>query len=154
MANRRFHVVLIKPSHYHDDGYVIRWWRGLVPSNTLAVLHGVALDCAQRQALGPDVDIEIDVIDETNTRVDILKLVARFREANSGGFVGLVGVQSNQYPRALDIAQPFRDAGIPVIMGGFHVSGCIAMLDGTAIDLDLARKLGISIFAGEVEGSA
>ena len=151
MANRRFHVVLIKPSHYHDDGYVIRWWRGLVPSNTLAVLHGVALDCAQRQALGPDVDIEIDVIDETNTRVDILKLVARFREANSGGFVGLVGVQSNQYPRALDIAQPFRDAGIPVIMGGFHVSGCIAMLDGTAIDLDLARKLGISIFAGEVE---
>ncbi|MGC1355570.1 MAG: radical SAM protein [Xanthobacteraceae bacterium] len=151
MANRRFHVVLIKPSHYHDDGYVIRWWRGLVPSNTLAVLHGVALDCAQRQALGPDVDIEIDVIDETNTRVDILKLVARFREANSSGFVGLVGVQSNQYPRALDIAQPFRDAGIPVIMGGFHVSGCIAMLDGTAIDLDLARKLGISIFAGEVE---
>ena len=151
MANRRFHVVLIKPSHYHDDGYVIRWWRGLVPSNTLAVLHGVALDCAQRRALGPDVDIEIDVIDETNTRVDILKLVARFREANSGGFVGLVGVQSNQYPRALDIAQPFRDAGIPVIMGGFHVSGCIAMLDGTAIDLDLARKLGISIFAGEVE---
>ena len=151
MANRQFHVVLIKPSHYHDDGYVIRWWRGLVPSNTLAVLHGVALDCAQRQALGPDVDIEIDVIDETNTRVDILKLVARFREANSSGFVGLVGVQSNQYPRALDIAQPFRDAGIPVIMGGFHVSGCIAMLDGTAIDLDLARKLGISIFAGEVE---
>jgi radical SAM superfamily enzyme YgiQ (UPF0313 family) len=151
MANRRFHVVLIKPSHYHDDGYVIRWWRGLVPSNTLAVLHGVALDCAQRQALGPDVDIEIDVIDETNTRVDILKLVARFREANSSGFVGLVGVQSNQYPRALDIAQPFREAGIPVIIGGFHVSGCIAMLDGTAIDLDLARKLGISIFAGEVE---
>ena len=151
MANRQFHVVLIKPSHYHDDGYVIRWWRGLVPSNTLAVLHGVALDCAQRRALGPDVDIEIDVIDETNTRVDILKLVARFREANSSGFVGLVGVQSNQYPRALDIAQPFRDAGIPVIMGGFHVSGCIAMLDGTAIDLDLARKLGISIFAGEVE---
>ena len=119
--------------------------------NTLAVLHGVALDCAQRRVLGPDVDIEIDVIDETNTRVDILKLVARFREANSSGFVGLVGVQSNQYPRALDIAQPFRKAGIPVIMGGFHVSGCIAMLDGTAIDLDLARKLGISIFAGEVE---
>ena len=70
MANRRFHIVLIKPSHYHDDGYVIRWWRGLVPSNTLAVLHGVALDCAQRRALGADVDIEIDAIDETNTRVE------------------------------------------------------------------------------------
>ena len=152
MANRRFHIVLIKPSHYHDDGYVIRWWRGLLPSNTLAALHGVALDCAQRKVLGADVDIEIDAIDETNTRVKIPELIGRLRKAGSFGFVGLVGVQSNQYPRALDIARPFREAGIPVVIGGFHVSGCISMLDGKAIDLDLARELGVSIFAGEVEG--
>ncbi len=66
--------------------------------------------------------------------------------------LGLVGVQSNQYPRALDIARPFRAAGIQVAMGGFHVSGCLAMLDGKAIDLDSARDLGISLFAGEAEG--
>ena len=42
--------------------------------------------------------------------------------------IGLIGVQSNQYPRALDIARPFRKAGIPVAMGGFHVSGCLSML--------------------------
>ena len=66
--------------------------------------------------------------------------------------LGLVGVQSNQYPRALDIARPFRAAGIQVAMGGFHVSGCLAMLDGTAIDLDSARDMGISLFAGEAEG--
>ncbi len=149
---RRFRVVLIKPSHYHDDGYVIRWWRGLVPSNSLAALHGVALDCAKRAVLGPDVDIDIDVIDETNTRVDIAKLLRRFRKANGFGLVGLIGVQTNQYPRALDIARPFRAAGIPVVLGGFHVSGCIAMLDGKAIDLDCARALGVSIFAGEAEG--
>ena len=29
---RRFQLVLIKPSHYDDDGYVIRWWRGMIPS--------------------------------------------------------------------------------------------------------------------------
>jgi radical SAM superfamily enzyme YgiQ (UPF0313 family) len=149
---RRFCVVLIKPSHYHDDGYVIRWWRGLVPSNSLAALHGVALDCAQRRVLGADVDIEIDVIDETNTRVNIPKLLRRFRKAKGFGLVGLIGVQTNQYPRALDIARPFRDAGIAVAIGGFHVSGCIAMLDGTAVDLDHARELGVSIFAGEAEG--
>src|ERR1700704_4254170 len=92
MASRRFHIVLIKPSHYHDDGYVIRWWRGLVPSNSLAALHGVALDCAQRRVLGPEVDIDIVVFDETNTRVDIPKLLRRFRKANGFGIVGLVGV--------------------------------------------------------------
>jgi hypothetical protein len=27
--------------------------------------------------------------------------------------VALIGVQSNQYPRALDIARPFRQVGIP-----------------------------------------
>jgi hypothetical protein len=30
--------------------------------------------------------------------------------------VGLVGVQSNQFPRALDIARPLRAAGIPAQM--------------------------------------
>jgi radical SAM superfamily enzyme YgiQ (UPF0313 family) len=152
VTKRQFHVVLIKPSHYHDDGYVIRWWRGLVPSNSLAALHGIALDCAARHVLGPDVEIKIDVIDETNTRVDVPKLIRRFRNSDGYGMVGLVGVQTNQYPRALDIARPFRQADIPVVIGGFHVSGCIAMLDGTAVDLDCARQLGVSLFAGEAEG--
>ena len=66
--------------------------------------------------------------------------------------VALVGVQSNQYPRALDIARPFRDAGVPVVIGGFHVSGCLSMLDGRAVDLDACRDMGVSIFAGEAEG--
>ena len=46
---------------------------------------------------------------------------------------------------------PLRAAGVQVAIGGFHVSGCLSMLDGKAIDLDLARDLGISIFAGEAE---
>jgi hypothetical protein len=31
-------------------------------------------------------------------------------------------------PRAVDLARPFLAAGPPVCIGGFHVSGCIAML--------------------------
>ena len=58
-ATRRFQLLLIKPSHYDDDGYVIRWWRSIIPSNSLAALYGIALDCAQRRVLGPDVDIEV-----------------------------------------------------------------------------------------------
>jgi hypothetical protein len=150
-TKRRFQLVLIKPSHYDDDGYVIRWWRALIPSNTLAAIYGIAVDCAERQVLGPDVEIDVDVIDETNTRIDVPGLLARFRSCDGFGLIGLVGVQSNQYPRALDIARPFRAAGIAVAMGGFHVSGCLSMLDGRAVELDACRAMGIAMFAGEAE---
>jgi len=149
---RRFLLALIKPSHYDDDGYVIRWWRALIPSNSLAAVYGIAVDCAGRQVLGPDTAIDIEVIDETNTRIDVLALIERFRREENFGLLALVGVQSNQYPRALDVARPFRAAGIPVAMGGFHISGCLAMLDGRAIDLDRCRELGVAMFAGEAEG--
>ena len=45
---------MIKPSHYDDDGYVIRWWRAMIPSNSLAALYGIAAECAERKVLGPD----------------------------------------------------------------------------------------------------
>src|SRR5882724_9236081 len=102
-ASRCFQLVLIKPSHYDDDGYVIRWWRALIPSNSLAAIYGIAADCAERWVLGSDVTIEIEAIDETTTSIDVPRLMARFRSSGGFGLVALVGVQSNQYPRALDI---------------------------------------------------
>jgi hypothetical protein len=150
-ASRRFQLVLIKPSHYDDDGYVIRWWRSMIPSNSLAAVYGVAKDCAERNVLGPDVEFEIEPIDEMNNRVNIPAIIARFRRNNNFGLVALVGVQSNQYPRALDLARPLRAAGIQVAIGGFHVSGCLSMLDGRAVELDACRDLGIAMFAGEAE---
>ncbi|TCU21865.1 radical SAM family protein [Rhizobium azibense] len=151
-GSRRFQLILLKPSHYDDDGYVIRWWRAMIPSNSLAALFGIAADCAEREVLGQGVGIDIKVIDETNTRVHIPELLALLKQHGNFGMVALVGVQSNQYPRALDIARPFRAAGIPVSIGGFHVSGCLSMLDGKAVELDACREMGISMFAGEAEG--
>jgi hypothetical protein len=152
VAKRKFVLLLIKPSHYDNDGYVLRWWRAIIPSNSLATLYGIAADAAARQVLGADVEIEIEAMDEFNTRIDIPALLDRFARNGNFGLVGLVGVQSNQYPRALDIARPFRKSGVPVVMGGFHVSGCLAMLDGKAIGLDDCREMGVSMFAGEAEG--
>ena len=149
--SRRFQIILIKPSHYDDDGYVIRWLRSAIPSNSLASLYGLAADCRERRVLGPDVTFDIDVIDETNTRVDVPRIIARMKRHGNFGFVGLVGVQSNQYPRALDLARPLRAAGIPVVLGGFHVSGCLSMLSDDAVDLKRATDLGVSLFAGEAE---
>src|SRR6266700_1503251 len=85
LPNRRFRLVLIKPSHYDDDGYVIRWWRAMIPSNSLAAVYGIAADCAERQVLGPGVAIDIEAIDETSTRVDLRGLIRRFRRHGRSG---------------------------------------------------------------------
>jgi hypothetical protein len=149
---RKFQLVLIKPSHYDDDGYVVQWWRSVMPANSLACLYGIAADAANRRVLGDDVDIDIIAIDECNTRVQAKEIIAQFERHGGFGLVGLVGVQSNQYPRTLDIARPLRAAGVPVVIGGFHVSGCLAMLPGIGPDLQEALDLGITLFAGEAEG--
>jgi len=148
---KRFCLVLIKPSHYDDDGYVIQWLRSPVPSNSLAVLHGLALDCARRKVLGDNVEIEIHPLDETIARVHPTRIVSLVKLADAG-MVMLVGVQSNQFPRALDIAAVLRERGIMVAIGGFHVSGTIAMLKERDRDVWRAEEMGVSLFAGEVEG--
>ena len=148
---RRFLLVLVKPSHYDDDGYVIQWYRSAIPSNTLAVLNGLALDCADRRVLGADVALEIAALDETNTRIRPERIARQIADAGNG-MVALVGVQSNQYPRAMDIARRLRACGIQVCIGGFHVSGTLAMLPEMPPELKEAQRLGISLFAGEAEG--
>jgi len=149
-ARPRFTLLLIKPSHYDDDGYVIQWLRSAIPSNTLAVMNGLALDCKERCVLGDEVEIIIQALDETNTHIKPKKIAQRL--SRQRGMVALVGVQSNQFPRAMDIARPLRAAGVPVCIGGFHVSGCLAMLPEITPELKEAMDLGISLFAGEAEG--
>jgi len=150
-ARRRFCLLLVKPSHYDDDGYVIQWMRSPIPSNSLASLYGLAKDCAERGILGEDVDIDIHAFDETNTRIRPERLAAMV-EAADFGMVMMVGVQSNQFPRALDLARPLRARGIQVGIGGFHTSGTTSMLGGIDADLDRAKAMDISLFAGEAEG--
>ncbi len=60
-------------------------------------------------------------------------------------------MQSNQFPRAADLAQPFIAADLPVAIGGFHVSGCLAMLPELPGEIAHLQAQGVSIFAGEAE---
>jgi pyruvate-formate lyase-activating enzyme len=148
----RFHVVLIKPSHYDRDGYVIQWWRSAMPSNSLAAVQGLAQDCAERQVLGPDVTIDVSAYDESNTRIRPDRLARTIHSDGGRGLIALIGVQTNQYPRALDLARQFRAQNLPVCIGGFHVSGCLSMLPGITPEIQEAIDMGVSVFAGEAEG--
>jgi len=150
-TNKSFLLVLIKPSHYDNDGYVIRWWRGGLPSNSLACLYGIAMECRERRILGADFDIDLEAIDETNWKVSVEDLTRSIKAADAG-MVMLVGVQSNQFPRSLDIAKQFRGRGIQVAIGGFHVSGTLAMLPERDPGVQEMMDLGVSVFAGEAEG--
>jgi hypothetical protein len=146
----RFPIVLIKPSHYDDDGYVIQWYRSAMPSNSLAVITSLVEDCRQRKVLGEQVAIEIRSMDEDDTRIRTQRLARELKDGR--GLVILVGVQSNQFPRAMDIALPLRVAGVHVCMGGLHVSGNLATSGGVTPELQEAMNLGISLFAGEAGG--
>ena len=150
MKDRRLRLLLIKPSHYDDDGYVIQWWRNLVPAQTLAVLNGILGDAATRKVLGDGVAIECRLIDETASVVHTRRELRWLQGAEHAALL-LVGVQTNQYPRAVDIARPFVEAGVPAIMGGFHVSGVLAMTPDWAHGLAAARELDITLYAGELE---
>ena len=148
---KKFLIDLIKPSHYDDDGYVIQWWRGFVPSNSLSSIYGLALDARERRVLGANVDLEIEAHDETNATVPIRSIIRRFARNNNRGIVLMIGVQTNQFARAVDIARELRAAGIQVAIGGFHVSGCTAMLPEMPVEMKDALALGITLFAGEAE---
>jgi hypothetical protein len=147
-----FHFVMIKPTHYDDDGYPIQWFRSAIPSNTLACLNALAEDARRREVLGAGVDIRLHTFDETNRRIRPDRIIGAIRKAGGRVLIGMVGVQSNQFPRAVDLARPFLAAGMPVCIGGFHVSGCLAMLPELPADIREAQDLGISLFAGEAEG--
>ncbi|MDH4012154.1 MAG: hypothetical protein OEU55_15635 [Desulfobacterales bacterium] len=114
----RFQFILIKPSHYDKDGYVVQWMRSTMPSNSLAAVYGLAQGAADRGVLGPDLPIDVLAIDETNARVKTKDLIRLIEDNGGHGLVGIVGVQSNEFPRAVDIARPFIAAGIQVMVGG------------------------------------
>src|SRR3990172_517320 len=116
---RKLSLYLIKPSKYDDDGYVIRHWLGIVPSNTLSTLYGLTDDVRRRRALGA-VEIETHVFDETVQRIPVERICRVPRRPDVKVAALLVGVQTNQFPRAADLARPFRRAGGEVGIAALH----------------------------------
>jgi len=151
VPTRRLVVVLIRTSRYDDDGYVVRHWRGTLPSNTLSCLNSLTEDAVRSGAFGR-IDVRVEVIDEIVSRVDPAALGRRFRRDGTTVVVGLVGVQTNQIARAHDLAREFRAEGFAVIIGGFHVSGAMAMSPTTPPECRALLDAGVTLVLGEVEG--
>lgn len=129
-------VVLIKPSKYSQDGFVERFRWGFMPNSTLRHILSMTVEYA-RQA---GVQFEVQAIDEyIEGGRDYLNRLAR---ADSRTLVALVGVQSHQFQRALDLAALARNGGAQVIIGGPHVMTC---------DTGLFHESGVSFALAEAE---
>ena len=144
---RGLRLYLLKPSKYADDGSVWSFRWGVVPSNSLIVLAGIAEAYA---ATRPELDLQIvvwdELVDGVVTPAVVESIVDRARRDDVELLVGLVAVQTNQYPRARDVALQLRARGAAVVMGGFHVSSY-------AESREFLAAAGISVVVGEAEES-
>ncbi|MEJ2079408.1 MAG: radical SAM protein [Acidobacteriota bacterium] len=150
-ASRQVNLYLIKPSRYDDEGYVVRHFRGVLPSNTLFCLASLTRHAAKSERFA-DTEFRIELLDETVSKVNCRK-ICRSQTGGSKTIVCLVGVQTHQFPRASDLAKVFREAGLTVLLGGFHVSGYLSMIPEVPADIQELLDLGVTVVKGEVEES-
>ncbi len=143
-------ITLVRCTNYTDDGYPIRTRIGVIRSNTLTQM-GCLTRNLTRYPFFQGLQLNVRLIDEAIQRVPVRDIIRQSRRRGVKAIVMFVGVQTNQYPRANDIAAQFLPHGIAVLIGGFHVSGMLAMI-GLTDDLKAAMDRGITLVAGEVEG--
>ena len=147
---RELDVTLIRATNYTDDGYPIKTRIGVIRSNTLTQMATLTRDLVN-YAFFKDIELNVRLIDEAIQTIPVKEIVKRSKLPGVKSIVMLVGVQSNQYPRAQDVAGWFLPHNISVLIGGFHVSGMLSMI-GLTSDLRAAMSKGIILVAGEVEG--
>jgi radical SAM superfamily enzyme YgiQ (UPF0313 family) len=151
VSSRRLKVVYILPSRYDEEGYVLRFWRGVLPSNTLCCLKSLTCDLVDSGELGDDVALSVEIYDDSVQRVPVERIIRQSRRQGAQLLVGMVGVQTNQLPRATDLALEFRGEGVPVMIGGFHVSGVLALFGEPSPELTHLLNHGVTLVRGEVE---
>ncbi|MCA9704221.1 MAG: radical SAM protein [Myxococcales bacterium] len=110
-------VVLIKPSKYNTDGWVERFRWGSMPNCSLPYLASLT----PRELLG--VPVEVHAIDEY-VHTDLRYLDLLEAEPGHRTLLGLVGIQSHQFHRALDLAALASQRGALAILGGPHPMTC------------------------------
>ena len=148
---KKLTLYLIKPSQYDEQGYVVRHWRGVLPSNTLACLAALTEEVVQNKLLGESLKVKVRLLDEAVDHIPVRRICRSRRSKSGKTIVALVGVQTNQFPRAADLARAFRQAGLTVLIGGFHVSGYLALLPEIPPDIQELMDAGVTIVKGEVE---
>ncbi len=136
-------VWLVHPTNYRQDGTPRKYKKQILPSNAIGQLWALMPQSV------PDgqknVPVERHFIEDTAQPFDIDAIVRSIQGDDVKGIVMLCGIQTNQWPRALDLALLCRQRDIPVVAGGYHVRADLPFTEKQAEDL------GISLAIGEAE---
>ena len=126
-------VVILKPSKYTDDGYVERFRRGFMPNSTVPYMRSMTPGspggtAAEVHSVDEYVHADLDYLSHLRPAPGVRTLLA------------LVGVQSHQLHRALDLASYARSRGCMAVVGGPHAMTCdTSMLHGRGVSFALAE---------------
>ncbi|MHB8623432.1 MAG: B12-binding domain-containing radical SAM protein [Sulfuricaulis sp.] len=149
---KQLRVVLIKPSKYGMDGSVERFKKGFMPN---ATLYHIASLTPER--IG-NVPVEVHIVDEYVWQdLDYLRWLRH--EPDVTTLVALVGVQSHQLHRALDLTAYARHYGVRhCVIGGPHPMTCdTSSLQGRGVSFALAeaeliwREILVDALKGELQ---
>lgn len=133
-APRPLRVVLVKPSKYGVDGRVERFRRGFMPNSTLYHLASLT------PAAVAGRPVRVETVDEY-VETDLAYLRRLGADAGADTVLGLVGVQSHQLHRALDLAAHARAGGVRhVVLGGPHpMTADTSAFQGRGVSVALAE---------------
>src|SRR5262249_42020401 len=109
----KLRVIILKPSKYAIDGYVERFRWGFMPNSTIPYMASMT-----PPRIG-DWEFEVFPIDEyVQTDLSYFELL---RPSGIPTLLALVGVQSHQFQRSLDLAAFAQENGVRhCIIGGPH----------------------------------
>src|SRR5215831_3613725 len=141
-------VIIIKPSKYSITGDVERFRRGFMPNSTVPYIRSLTPSSID------DVSIETIAIDEY-VQTDLNYLDA-LRNPGPSTLLAIVGVQSHQFPRALDLAALARTHGVRhCVIGGPHPMTCNTSLlqhHGVSFALAEAEMIWLQILRDAIHG--
>jgi hypothetical protein len=147
-TSQTFRILLVKPSKYAPNGDVERFRKGFMPNATLLHLRSMT-----PSALGGR-PVVVDTIDEY-TQINLRYLDLLRPETCS--LLAMVGVQSHQMHRALDLTALARANGVRnCVIGGPHVMTCdTSEVHGRGVSFALseAELVWPMILSDSVEGN-
>ena len=126
---RQLVVVLVEVTKFDGEGYLVQFYKGVLPCNTLAAMWSLT-EAAFASSELAGLHCRAIAFDERTMRggVNAVQVMKKFSAPGTRVVVGLVGVQTNMFPRARQVALEFKAQGATVVIGGFHISGSITML--------------------------
>ena len=130
----KLRAVVIKPSKYNPRGLLERFWKGFMTNSTIYYIASLM----PREVAG--VPVEVHTIDEyVEPNLRYLELL-RKPSGDVENLVALVGVQSHQLHRALDLAAYAVEHGSQAVIGGPHAMTCdTTMLQGKGVSFAMSE---------------